>query len=64
MDHVVKGLDESKGAMAMVTEPIFASVANTLGKFDNVTKVLKDLKGLVRLWLLIIRSVKKLLEIM
>lgn len=44
--HVVQGLDESKGAMAMVTEPIFASVANTLGKFDNVNKVPKDLKGL------------------
>jgi len=44
--HVVQGLDESKGAMAMVTEPIFASVANTLGKFDNVTKMPKDLKGL------------------
>lgn len=44
--HVVQGLDESKGAMAMVTEPIFASVANTLGRLDNVTKLPKDLKGL------------------
>ncbi|KAH9310107.1 hypothetical protein KI387_038018, partial [Taxus chinensis] len=44
--HVVQGLDESKGAMAMVTEPIFASVANTLGRFDNVAKVPKELKGL------------------
>ncbi|KAH9307491.1 hypothetical protein KI387_035402 [Taxus chinensis] len=45
--HVVQGLDESKGAMAMVTEPIFASVANTLRRFDNVAKVPKELKGLV-----------------
>uniref|UniRef100_A0A0D6R132 Protein kinase domain-containing protein n=1 Tax=Araucaria cunninghamii TaxID=56994 RepID=A0A0D6R132_ARACU len=44
--HVVQGLDESKGAMAMVTEPIFASAANTLGRFDNISKVPKELKGL------------------
>lgn len=45
--HVVQGLDESKNAMAMVTEPLFASVANTLGKLDNVQSVPKDLKGMV-----------------
>jgi SCY1-like protein 2 len=31
----------------MVTEPLFASVANTLGCFDNVAIVPKDLKGMV-----------------
>ena len=38
MVHVVQVLGESKGAMAMVTEPIFTSVANTMGRADNVTK--------------------------
>lgn len=44
--HVVQGLDESKNAMAMVTEPLFASVANTLGNLDNVPNVPKDLRGM------------------
>lgn len=45
--HVVQSLDESKNAMAMVTEPLFASVANALGNVENVTKVPKELKGMV-----------------
>lgn len=45
--HVVQALDENKNAMAMVTEPLFASVANVLGNVDNVAKVPKDLKGIV-----------------
>lgn len=45
--HVVQALDESKNAMAMVTEPLFASVANTLGDLENVEKVPKELKGMV-----------------
>ncbi|XP_044511979.1 SCY1-like protein 2 [Mangifera indica] len=44
--HVVQAMDESKNAMAMVTEPLFSSVANALGNLDNVTKVPKELKGL------------------
>ncbi|GLT93895.1 hypothetical protein SLE2022_116650 [Rubroshorea leprosula] len=44
--HVVQALDESKNAMAMVTEPLFASVANALGNTENVEKVPKDLKGM------------------
>ncbi|KAL5716068.1 SCY1-like protein 2 A [Ranunculus cassubicifolius] len=44
--HVVQGLDESKNAMAMVTEPLFASVANTIGMVDNIGKVPKELKGM------------------
>ncbi|KAK9085650.1 hypothetical protein Sjap_026061 [Stephania japonica] len=44
--HVVQALDENKNAMAMVTEPLFASVANTLGNFDNMAKVPKELKGM------------------
>lgn len=44
--HVVQALDESKNAMAMVTEPLFASVANALGNVDNIAKVPKELKGM------------------
>lgn len=46
--RVIQALDESKGAMAMVTEPIFASVANVLGQLDNVAKVPNELKDLVK----------------
>ncbi|XP_077226737.1 SCY1-like protein 2 A [Tasmannia lanceolata] len=44
--HVVQGLDENKNAMAMVTEPLFASIANALGDVDNIAKVPKELKGM------------------
>ncbi|KAI5000938.1 hypothetical protein ZWY2020_010897 [Hordeum vulgare] len=44
--HVVQALDENKAAMAMVTEPLFASVSNALGCLDNVGKVPKELKGM------------------
>ncbi|XP_057737835.1 SCY1-like protein 2 A [Arachis stenosperma] len=44
--HVVQALDESKNAMAMVTEPLFASVANTLGNLENVPNVPKELRGM------------------
>lgn len=44
--HVVQALDENKNAMAMVTEPLFASVANALGNVDNIVKVPKELKGM------------------
>ncbi|CAL0333165.1 unnamed protein product [Lupinus luteus] len=44
--HVVQGLDESKNAMAMVTEPLFASIANTIGNLDNVANVPKELRGM------------------
>lgn len=46
--RVIQGLDESKGAMAMVTEPIFASVANVLGRLDNVGDTPEELRHLVR----------------
>lgn len=45
--HVVQALDESKNAMAMVTEPLFASAANALGNFSNLPKVPKELKDMV-----------------
>ena len=45
--RVIQALDESKAAMAMVTEPIFASAANVLGRHDNVGKVPAELKELV-----------------
>ncbi|KAH1040800.1 hypothetical protein GLYMA_09G002400v4 [Glycine max] len=44
--HVVQALDESKNAMAMVTEPLFASAANTLGIVDNIPNLPKDLRGM------------------
>lgn len=44
--HVVQALDESKNAMAMVTEPLFASAANALGNVENIDKVPKELKGM------------------
>ncbi|KAL2986885.1 hypothetical protein AAZX31_12G231700 [Glycine max] len=44
--HVVQALDESKNAMAMVTEPLFASAANTLGIVDNILNLPKDLRGM------------------
>ena len=45
--HVVQALDENKNAMAMVTEPLFASVANALGSLEGIGKVPKELKGMV-----------------
>ncbi|PPR94712.1 hypothetical protein GOBAR_AA25969 [Gossypium barbadense] len=42
-------LDENKNAMAMVTEPLFASVDNALGNVDNVAKVPKELKEIGQL---------------
>ncbi|XP_010498773.1 PREDICTED: SCY1-like protein 2 isoform X1 [Camelina sativa] len=44
--HVVQAIDENKNAMAMVTEPLFASVANALGNVENVDNVPKDLKSM------------------
>ncbi|KAL1542753.1 SCY1-like protein 2 A [Salvia divinorum] len=44
--HVVQALDESKNAMAMVTEPLFASAANALGNVENIATVPKELKGM------------------
>ncbi|XP_020089556.1 SCY1-like protein 2 [Ananas comosus] len=44
--HVVQALDESKNAMAMATEPLFASVANALGSLDNVPNPPKELKSM------------------
>ncbi|KAM7473056.1 hypothetical protein LguiA_011239 [Lonicera macranthoides] len=43
--HVVQGLDENKNAMAFVTEPLFASVANVVGDLENFGEVPKELKG-------------------
>lgn len=44
--HVVQAMDENKNAIAMVTEPLFSSVANALGNVENITKVPKELKGM------------------
>lgn len=41
--HLVQALDESKNAMAFVTEPLFASIANALGFVDNIANVPKEL---------------------
>ncbi|KAL1818410.1 hypothetical protein ACET3Z_013279 [Daucus carota] len=51
--HVVEALDDSKNALVMATELLFASVANVLGNVDNIAKVPKELKGMdneIRLW--------------
>lgn len=45
--HVVEALDDSKNALVMATELLFASVANVLGNVDNIAKVPKELKGMV-----------------
>lgn len=45
--HVVQAMEESRNAMAMVTEPLFASLANALGDLETVEKVPKELKGMV-----------------
>lgn len=44
--HVLQALDESKNAMAMVTEPLFASAANTVGQLDNISKIPAELKDM------------------
>lgn len=44
--HVVQALDENKNAMAMVTEPLFASIANAIGDVGNISEVPKELKGM------------------
>eukprot|EP00897_Mesotaenium_endlicherianum_P003546 jgi/Mesen1/3219/ME001865S02420 len=44
--RVVQALDESKAAMAMVTEPLLCSAANALGCFDNLPKAPKALEDL------------------
>lgn len=44
--HVVQALDESKNAMAFVTEPLFASIANALGFVDNIANVPKELSAI------------------
>uniref|UniRef100_A0A803N0Q5 Protein kinase domain-containing protein n=1 Tax=Chenopodium quinoa TaxID=63459 RepID=A0A803N0Q5_CHEQI len=50
--HVVQALDETKNAMAFVTEPLFASVANVLGDLHNVGNVSKELKSAMEMGLL------------
>ncbi|CAO2834419.1 unnamed protein product [Amaranthus hypochondriacus] len=50
--HVVQALDETKNAMAFVTEPLFASVANVLGVLHNVGNVPKELKSAMEMGLL------------
>ncbi|GAB2217242.1 hypothetical protein Droror1_Dr00000414 [Drosera rotundifolia] len=45
--HVVQGLDEGKNMMAMVTEPLFASLGNALGEgVGELGKVPKELKNM------------------
>lgn len=53
--HVVQALDETKNAMAFVTEPLFASVANVLGDLHNVGNVPKELKSAMEMGLLEIK---------
>jgi len=46
--RVVEPLDEGKWAMAMVTEPVFSSVANALGNLQNMSTISPELEKLVR----------------
>ncbi|KAK9748953.1 hypothetical protein RND81_02G092400 [Saponaria officinalis] len=51
--HVVQALDETKNSMAFVTEPLMASVANTLGDLSNLGDNLpKELKSAMEMGLL------------
>lgn len=45
--RVVEPLDEGKWAMAMVTEPVFSSVANALGNLENMSSIPPELEKLV-----------------
>lgn len=45
--RVVEPLDETPWAMALVTEPIFSSVANALGNHDNMPSIPPELDRLV-----------------
>lgn len=42
---VIQAIDESKNAIAMVTERI--TIANALGQLDNVPRVPEELNGMV-----------------
>ncbi|GAQ85294.1 Protein kinase family protein with ARM repeat domain [Klebsormidium nitens] len=44
--RVIEPLDETKFAMAMVTEPVFCSLANVLKQFDNIKDVSEELQAL------------------
>ncbi|CAI5521687.1 unnamed protein product [Closterium sp. Naga37s-1] len=44
--RVVEALDESKWAMAMVTEPVFSSLANALGNLENLSTIPNELEKL------------------
>lgn len=45
--RVIEPLDETKFAMAMVTEPVYCSLANVLKQFDNIKDVSEELQALV-----------------
>ncbi|GBG61581.1 hypothetical protein CBR_g22378 [Chara braunii] len=44
--RVIEPLDESKHMMAMVTEPLFASLANVTKDFTNMNQIPEELKNL------------------
>lgn len=45
--RVIEPLEETKFAMAMVTEPVYCSLANVLKQFDNLKEVPEELRSLV-----------------
>jgi SCY1-like protein 2 len=45
--RVIEPLEETKFAMAMVTEPVYCSLANVLKQFDNMKEVPEELRSLV-----------------
>lgn len=44
MLEVVEPVDESRTAIAFATEPIFASLSNLLGNYENLPQVSEDIR--------------------
>jgi len=44
MLEVVEPVDESRTAIAFATEPIFASLSNLLGNYENLPSVSEDIR--------------------
>ena len=44
MLEVVEPVDESRTAIAFATEPIFASLSNLLGNYENLPSVPEDIR--------------------
>ena len=45
MLEVVEPVDESRTAIAFATEPIFASLSNLIGNYENLPSVSEDIRN-------------------